>query len=111
MEKIDARNQECPAPVLMTRDRVEKQKPQKVTVVVSNDASRQNVARYLASAGYQVTDEAVGDDFHVMGERTGQMTTHQAKPLKPLCMTRRRGAKSWSWSQQIAWVLATRYSG
>ncbi len=74
MEKIDARHQECPAPVLMTRDRVEKQAPQRVTVVVSNDASRQNVARYLASAGYKVTDEAVGDDFHVTGERTGQMT-------------------------------------
>ncbi len=72
MEKIDARHRECPAPVLMTRDRVEKQAPQKVTVVVSNDASRQNVARYLASAGYQVTDEAVGEDFHVMGTRTDQ---------------------------------------
>lgn len=71
MKEIDARNKECPAPVLLTRDIVEKQKPVKVTVIVSNDASRQNVSRFLKSMGYVVTDEAVEADFYVTGERAG----------------------------------------
>lgn len=83
MKEIDARNKECPAPVLLTRDTVEKQKPAKVTVIVNNDASRQNVSRFLKSTGYVVTEEAVGADFYVTGER-GQENNMPDEASKPV---------------------------
>ncbi len=67
MKEIDARNLECPAPVLLTRDVLEKEKSPEVNVIVSNDASRQNVGRFLQSMGYIVSDKPVGGDFHVTG--------------------------------------------
>lgn len=82
MQEIDARNKECPAPVLLTRDIVEKQTPAKITVIVSNDASRQNVSRFLKSMGYVVTDEAVEADFYVTGER-GQAYNMSDEAPKP----------------------------
>ncbi len=74
MKEIDARNLACPGPVLLTRDVLEKEKPSKVNVIVNNDASRQNVARFLQSVGYAVSDTAVGADFHVTGTGGSQET-------------------------------------
>ncbi|MFO8112952.1 MAG: sulfurtransferase-like selenium metabolism protein YedF [Desulfosalsimonadaceae bacterium] len=74
MKEIDARNLACPGPVLLTRDVLEKEKPSKVNVIVNNDASRQNVARFLQSVGYAVSDKAMGADFHVTGTGGSQET-------------------------------------
>jgi selenium metabolism protein YedF len=69
MKEIDARNQDCPSPVLMTRAIVEETNPVTVKVIVSNDASRQNVCRYLKSKAYLVTDEQVADSYQITATR------------------------------------------
>jgi selenium metabolism protein YedF len=69
MNEIDARNQDCPTPVLMTRAIVEEINPVTLKVIVSNDASKQNVCRYLKSKAYRVTDEQVDDAYQITGTR------------------------------------------
>ena len=69
MKEIDARNRQCPGPVLMTRQVVGEQSPEQVAVIVDNDAARQNVSRFLTSAGYDAKDEKLGDDFRVTGTK------------------------------------------
>ena len=84
MIKIDARNQECPVPVLLTRQVVEEQKPESVQVIVDNDASRQNVSRYLKSMAYLVSDHPVDDEFHVTGVR-GPGEANPSEIPEPVC--------------------------
>ena len=67
MKEIDARNRACPAPVLMTREVIDNEKPEAVKVIVDNDASRQNVQRFLTSMAYTVSDEKIGEDYYVTG--------------------------------------------
>jgi selenium metabolism protein YedF len=67
MKEIDARGLACPAPVLLTKDAIEKEHPNIVKVVVDNEASRQNVTRFLESQQFEVSAEREGDDFHVFG--------------------------------------------
>ena len=50
----------CPQPVLMCKRTVEEENPPFLTVVVDNEAARQNVSRFLAMHDYAVTDEPRG---------------------------------------------------
>jgi selenium metabolism protein YedF len=64
-QKIDARGLACPAPVLMVKDLVEKEKPGELTVVVDNAASSENVSRFLTTRNYQVTEDLQNGEFHL----------------------------------------------
>lgn len=63
IKKIDACGLTCPAPVLLVKDVVEKEELSELTVVVDNDASRENVTRFLNSRGYSVTPVADDGNF------------------------------------------------
>jgi len=52
---IDACGLACPAPVLLVKDMIERNSPQVLTVLVDNEASTENVSRFLSSKGYSVT--------------------------------------------------------
>ena len=52
MKEIDARGLACPAPVLQTKAAVESDALKQISVIVDNEAARQNVSRFLASKGY-----------------------------------------------------------
>ncbi|MFC1812949.1 sulfurtransferase-like selenium metabolism protein YedF [Thermodesulfobacteriota bacterium] len=67
MKEIDARGLACPAPVLLAKDTIEKEHPGIVKVVVDNEASQQNVTRFLESRQFEVSAEREGDDFLVFG--------------------------------------------
>jgi len=67
MKEIDARGLACPAPVLLAKDAIEKEHPDIVKVVVDNEASQQNVTRFLESRQFEVSAEREGDDFLVFG--------------------------------------------
>ena len=67
MQEIDARGLACPAPVLQTKAAVENEGATAVKVLVDNQASRQNVKRFLESQGFEVTLEEEGDDCWVVG--------------------------------------------
>ena len=76
-QKIDARGLACPAPVLQTKNAVDKEAPDKVEVLVNNEAAKQNVSRFLESQNYGVLVEQVGTDFHVTGKREGEVVASE----------------------------------
>jgi TusA-related sulfurtransferase len=59
-KNLDAWGFTCPALVLMVEDLVEKLKPGGLTVMVDNDASRENVTRFFTTINYLVTEEIEG---------------------------------------------------
>ena len=79
MEKeLDCRGLACPAPVLQTKQMIEKENPTVLKVLVDNEAARQNVSRFLESRKFQVSVESKGADFEVTGRREGQPTAPEA---------------------------------
>jgi len=67
-KEIDCRGLACPAPVLQTKEAIEKEHPDAIKVVVDNEAAKQNVSRFLGSQGLEVSVKQEGGDFHVMGK-------------------------------------------
>jgi selenium metabolism protein YedF len=76
MEKaLDCRGLACPAPVLQTKQLIEKEHPGVIRVTVDNEASKQNVSRFLESQKFEVSVELEGENFHVIGKRDGAAVT------------------------------------
>ncbi|MFH1935902.1 MAG: sulfurtransferase-like selenium metabolism protein YedF [Pseudomonadota bacterium] len=71
MKAIDCRGLACPAPVLQTKELIEKGHPDIIKVTVDNEASKQNVSRFLESQGFEVSVKDEGGDFRVTGRREG----------------------------------------
>jgi selenium metabolism protein YedF len=67
--QLDCRRLACPGPVLQAKEIIEKKNPGNITVIVDNEAARQNVTRFLESQHFQVTAAQEGPDFHVSGAR------------------------------------------
>ncbi|MDK9705568.1 MAG: sulfurtransferase-like selenium metabolism protein YedF [Desulforhopalus sp.] len=65
-KRLDARRLTCPAPVLMVKDFVEKEQPAELLVLVDNAASCENVARFLGTHQYLVTEEETNGEFHLL---------------------------------------------
>ena len=70
--ELDCRGQACPHPVLKTKEIVDQGDAAQVTVLVDNDAARENVSRFLERAGYRVLVEMSGGGYAVTGVRTGE---------------------------------------
>ena len=71
MKQIDARGLACPAPVLQTKNAIEEENLNSIEVLIDNEASRQNVSRFLKSQGFEVSVQEREGDFHVTGRREG----------------------------------------
>jgi selenium metabolism protein YedF len=69
MKSIDCRGLACPAPVIRTMEAIEKEGLKEFTVVVDNEAARQNVSRFLESRGYDVSVAHDGGAFNVSGNK------------------------------------------
>ena len=69
MNTVDARGLSCPAPVLQTKAAIEETNPDFLSVVVDNEAAKQNVIRFLASQSYSATVEQKGNEFIINGRR------------------------------------------
>ena len=67
MKEIDARGMACPAPVLQTKAALEQEDANTVKVVVDNEASQQNVKRFLESQGFETSLEKNGNEFFITG--------------------------------------------
>lgn len=65
--ELDCRGQACPAPVMQVRDLLTAEKPATMAVIVDNEAAKENVSRFLAHQGFQVTVEEINGDFKVIG--------------------------------------------
>jgi selenium metabolism protein YedF len=71
MKEIDARGLACPAPVLQTKNAIEEENLNSIEVLVDNEASRQNVSRFLKSQGFDVSVQEREGDFFVTGRSQG----------------------------------------
>ncbi len=76
---VDARGLACPAPVLLVKDAVEKEDLLELTVMVDNEASRENVTRFLGTRNYTVSMSCEGGDFRVFARREGDAAIAQAE--------------------------------
>lgn len=102
MKEIDARGLACPAPVLQTKAALQEENPDHLSVVVDNAASQQNVQRFLESQGFEATLKQEGEDYLILGTRTGQPLPEDepkaaaaaegdAKKIMVMCATDRMG--------------------
>ncbi len=66
---LDCRGLACPQPVMRTKEKIESDAPERLEVLVDNQAASQNVSRFLESQGYAATVESQGQDFVVRGVR------------------------------------------
>jgi len=69
-EQLDCRGLACPSPVLKTKELIEQEFVDQVTVLVDNLAAKENVSRFLTVKGYQVHTEEQESDFSVTGIRS-----------------------------------------
>ncbi|UCF82730.1 MAG: sulfurtransferase-like selenium metabolism protein YedF [Desulfobacteraceae bacterium] len=65
--EIDCRGLACPAPVVQTKNAIEKERLNIIKVTVDNDAAKQNVTRFLESQNFEVSMQEEGGDFQVIG--------------------------------------------
>ncbi len=70
---LDARGLACPAPVLMTKDAVEKDKLDTIEIIVDNEAAKENVSRFLGSQQFSSTTAEEGNDYKICAQRQGYM--------------------------------------
>jgi selenium metabolism protein YedF len=86
---IDARGLSCPAPVLLVKDTLERENLQELTVLVDDEACRENVTRFLGSQNFSVTDTRQGNKIQLDARRdanstgTGTKTTTQPTREQP----------------------------
>jgi selenium metabolism protein YedF len=67
--ELDCRGLACPAPVLQTKQKIEKENLSQINVIVDNQASKENVSRFLGSQKFEVSVEQRGPDYYVTGKR------------------------------------------
>ena len=82
-KEIDCRGLACPAPVLQTKEAIEKEHPTVINVLVDNEAAKQNVSRFMGSQGLEVSVEQEGSDFHVIGKMGEGTATEASVDEKP----------------------------
>jgi selenium metabolism protein YedF len=68
-KELDCRGLACPAPVLQTKQLIERDNLAEISVVVDNEAARQNVSRFLGTQRFDVSVERKGSDFYITGKR------------------------------------------
>lgn len=93
INELDCRGLECPAPVLHVRNALEKEAPSSITVLVDNEAARQNVSRFLEHQNYQVSSEMQGDEFRVVGTRDEESNAPDTTSPTPAVKDRGTGVK------------------
>lgn len=71
MKTLDARGLACPGPVLLAKKTIDDQRPERLAMLVDNDAARENVGRFLASRGFALSVERQGDDYLLSGVLRG----------------------------------------
>lgn len=70
-KELDCRGLACPAPVLETKNAIDSEALNTITVILDNEAARQNVSRFLESQNFDVSVRKHENDFHVTGTRSG----------------------------------------
>lgn len=80
VKQIDARGLSCPSPVLLVKDLLDSNHTGPIQVMVDNEASNENVTRFLQSNGYQVEMEKREGDFYLQAT-AGEQEQQAEAPL------------------------------
>jgi selenium metabolism protein YedF len=75
--ELDCRGLACPAPVLQTKQKIEKENLSQINVIVDNQAAKENVSRFLGTQKFDVSIEQKGTDFYITGKRGTGATPSQ----------------------------------
>ena len=67
MKSIDCKGLACPTPVLTTKEAIEREGLNELTIIVDNEAAKENVTRFLESQNFEVSAEGDGGDFNIVG--------------------------------------------
>ncbi len=67
---LDCRGLACPGPVLAAKKLVDAENPETLSVTVDNAAAKENVSRFLASQGFNVSVDERDGAFRVTGSRS-----------------------------------------
>jgi selenium metabolism protein YedF len=70
--ELDCRGLACPAPVLQTKEVIERDHPETIRVTVDNPAARENVSRFLRSRGFEVSSGSAGGEHFIFGKRADE---------------------------------------
>jgi len=89
IRELDCRGLACPAPVLQTKQRIEKENLSEINVIIDNQAAKENVSRFLGSQKFEVSVEQRGPDYYVTGKR-GTAGTVSEPPAAPQPDTEKR---------------------
>ncbi|PKN62843.1 MAG: sulfurtransferase-like selenium metabolism protein YedF [Deltaproteobacteria bacterium HGW-Deltaproteobacteria-15] len=83
---LDCRGLACPAPVLQTKNVIDREHPDLVEVKVDNEAAGENVSRFLNSQGFHVTVAKQGSDIRITGRKEGNAASESvsAAPVQNL---------------------------
>lgn len=92
-KELDCRGMNCPAPVLSVRDALEKEASDSITVLLDNEAARQNVSRFLEHQDFQVSSEMQGEEYRVVGTRKGGASAPAQTSPTPAAKKRESGVK------------------
>jgi len=65
--QIECQGLPCPQPVLKCKNAIEKDTPESISIIVDNEAAKENVSRFLTTQGYSTTVGNNGDDFIING--------------------------------------------
>ncbi len=85
METLDCRGQACPAPVLATRDHIDRTGQTEFSIRVDNDAAVQNVSRFLAGQGFSSETRGQAPDITIIAQRTGPPAAAGPDPADLTC--------------------------
>ena len=82
MKEIDASGLSCPAPVLLTKEAIDKEKPHQIKIIIDSEASGQNVSRFLSGKNYNVIMEKTGNKMVVIGSiKEGGVSEGEDTPI------------------------------
>jgi selenium metabolism protein YedF len=87
--ELDCRGLACPAPVLQTKQKIEKENLSEIKIIVDNLAAKENVSRFLGTQKFEVIVEQRGTDYCVTGKR-GAEARFSEPPAAPQPDTEKR---------------------
>ncbi len=67
MKELDCRGLACPAPVIKTKEAIEKGGVTGITVIVDNEAAKENVSRFLKTKNFSPSVREQGGAFYITG--------------------------------------------
>lgn len=85
MKEIDCSGLACPAPVLKAKEAIEKDGLTEITVIVDNEAAKQNVSRFLGTKNFASSVKKEGESFYISGrlDSTADKANKTAEEKEP----------------------------